>query len=121
MHGSLEFEIYVFGVYFNFHIKSLSSVQLYYTKSGSKSQEFIKKNERGPGAATPVRSPLTQLFIRGSNQIISGVCIPFEVCRPKIIHMKLFGSHISGIFLLLFVWWEIETGHMRFQLDNVEN
>jgi len=26
---------------------------------------LLKKNERGPGAATPVRSPLTQIFMGG--------------------------------------------------------
>ena len=68
-----------------------------------------------------MRSPLTQLFIRGSNQIISEAYIPSVIYDPKIIHMELFGSHISGIFLLLFAEWEIETGSMQFQLDNVEN
>ena len=55
------------------------------------------------------------------HDIIRGVCIPSVIYHPKIIHMELFGSHISGIFLLLFVGWEIETGLMQFQLDNVEN
>ena len=64
MHGSLEFGVYVFGVYFNFHIESLSSVQLYYTTGGYRSQEFIKKNERGRVAGTTLRAPLTQIFIR---------------------------------------------------------
>jgi len=27
-------------------------------------KSLLKKNERGPGAATPVRSPLTQIYIR---------------------------------------------------------
>ena len=30
-------------------------------------KSLLKKNERGPGAATPVRSPLTQIYIRGEQ------------------------------------------------------
>ena len=41
-----------------------------------------------------------------SNEIIEAY-IPFEVGRPEKIHMEYFGAHISGIFLLLFVWWEM--------------
>ena len=29
---------------------------------------LLNKNERGPGAATPVRSPLTQIYITGGSR-----------------------------------------------------
>ena len=31
-------------------------------------KSLLKKNERGPGAATPVRSPLTQIYITGGSR-----------------------------------------------------
>jgi len=33
----------------------------------AKVKGLLNKNERGPGAATPVRSPLTQIYIRGAQ------------------------------------------------------
>ena len=41
-----------------------------------------------------------------SNEIIEAY-IPFEVYHPEKIHMEFSGVHISGIFLLIFVWWEM--------------
>ena len=50
-----------------------------------------------------------------SNEIIEAY-IPFEVCHPEKIHMEFSGTHISGIFLLLFVWWVVYETRLRFQL-----
>ena len=44
-----EFEVYVFGMYFNFHIESLSSDQLYYTTIQGQMSRLYRKYLGGDG------------------------------------------------------------------------
>jgi hypothetical protein len=45
------------------------------------------------------------------------VYIPSVIHHLKIAHKEFFDLRISGIYLLLVVWWVIETVLWKFQLD----